>query len=117
MAVAAALVAAGLLAVLYYNAKLKGVEFGKQAPVHLAVLPFTSSVDDPGTKAFCNGLTETLAVKLTQLSGTHPLQVVPISEVRAEGISNVEQARKGFGVTLVLEGSLQESGKQGPDHV
>jgi tetratricopeptide (TPR) repeat protein/TolB-like protein len=111
VAVAAALVAA-LLAILYHNAKLKGVELGKQAPVHLAVLPFTSSVDDPGTKAFCNGLTETLAVKLTQLSGTHPLQVVPISEVRAEGISNVEQARKGFGVTLVLEGSLQESGNR-----
>ncbi len=112
VAVAAALVAACLLAILYHNAKLKGVELSKQAPVHLAVLPFTSSVDDPGTKAFCNGLTETLAVKLTQLSGTHPLQVVPISEVRAEGISNVVQARKGFGVTLVLEGSLQESGNR-----
>jgi serine/threonine protein kinase/tetratricopeptide (TPR) repeat protein len=110
--VVAALVAAVLLAVFYYNRKAKDFGFGKQTPVHLAVLPFTSTVEDSSTKAFCNGLTETLAVKLTQLSGSQPLQVVPTSEVRAEGISNVEQARKGFGVTLVLEGSLQESGNR-----
>jgi len=109
--VAAALVAAGLLAVFYYNGKGKGLGLGKQTPVHLAILPFTSTVEDPSTKAFCNGLTEMLAVKLTQLSSSTPLQVVPTSEIRAEGISSVEQARKGFGVTLVLEGSLQESGK------
>jgi serine/threonine protein kinase/tetratricopeptide (TPR) repeat protein len=109
---AAALVAAGLLAVFYYNGKAKGLGFGKQTPVHLAVLPFTSTVEDSSTKAFCNGLTETLAVKLTQLSGSNPLLVVPTSEIRAEGITNVEQARKGFGVTLVLEGSLQESGNR-----
>src|SRR5947199_1106438 len=109
--VAAALVAAGLLAVFSYNGKAKGFVFGKHTPVHLAILPFTSTVGDPSTKAFCNGLTEMLAVKLTQLSSSTPLQVVPTSEIRAEGISSVEQARKGFGVTLVLEGSLQESGK------
>ena len=110
--VAAALVAAGLLAVVYYNGKEKGLGLGKQTPVHLAILPFTSTVEDPSTKAFCNGLTETLAAKLTQLSGRNPLQVVPTSEIRAEGITNVEQARKGFGVTLVLEGALQESGNR-----
>ncbi len=109
--VAAALVAAGLLAVFSYNGKAKGFGFGKQTPVHLAILPFTSTVEDPSTKAFCDGLTEMLAVKLTQLSSSTPLQVVPTSEIRAEGIGSVEQARKGFGVTLVLEGSLQESGK------
>jgi tetratricopeptide (TPR) repeat protein/TolB-like protein/tRNA A-37 threonylcarbamoyl transferase component Bud32 len=110
--VATAMVAASLLAVFYYNGKAKGFGVGKPALVHLAVLPFTSTVDNPGTKAFCNGLTETLAVKLTQLSGSNPLQVVPTSEIRAEGISNVEQARRGFGVTLVLEGSLQEVGNR-----
>ncbi len=110
--VVAALVAAGLLAAFYYNGKAKGFGVGKPTLVHLAVLPFTSTVDDPGTKAFCNGLTETLAVKLTQLTGSNPLQVVPTSEIRAEGIKNVEQARRGFGVTLVLEGSLQESGNR-----
>jgi len=110
--VAAALVAVGLLAVFYYSDKAKGFGLGKQTPVHLAVLPFTSTVEDPSTRAFCNGMTEMLAVKLTQLSSSNPLQVVPTSEIRAEGISSVEQARQAFGVTLVLEGSLQESGKR-----
>lgn len=110
--VAATLLVVGLLAVVYYKGKAKDVAFDKQPPVHLAVLPFTSTVEDPGTKALCNGLTETLAVKLTQLSGGNPVQVVPASEIRAEGITNVEQARKGFGVTLVLEGALQESGNR-----
>ena len=110
--VAVALLVVGLLALVYYSLKAKDSGLGKQTPVHLAVLPFTSTLEDPGTKAFCNGLTETLAVKLTQLSGSNPLQVVPTSEIRAEGITNVEQARKGFGVTLVLEGALQESGNR-----
>ena len=109
--VATALVVASLLAVFSYNGKVKGF-LGKQTPVHLAILPFTSTVEDPSTTAFCNGLTEMLAVKLTQLSSSTPLQVVPTSEIRAEGISSVERARKGFGVTLVLEGSLQESGRK-----
>jgi len=109
--VAAALAAACLLAVLYHNGRMKNTDT-QQTSMHLAVLPFTSTIKDPNTKAFCDGLTETLAVKLTQLSGSHPIQVVPISEVRAEGITSVEQARKGFGVTIVLEGSLQESGNR-----
>src|SRR6266849_8986635 len=111
--ISALLIAAGLLAVFYHQDKVKGwFGLGKPTPIHLAVLPFISTGDDPNTKAFCNGLTETLAVKLTQLTGSYPLQIVPTSEVRAEGITNVEQARKGFGVNLVLEGSLQESGNR-----
>jgi tetratricopeptide (TPR) repeat protein/TolB-like protein len=68
--------------------------------------------DDPGSKAFCNGLTETLTAKLTQLTDNYPLQVVPSSEIRAQGVTSVEQARKNFGVGLVLEGSLHSSGNQ-----
>ncbi len=81
-------------------------------PVQLAVLPFTPAANDPGSNAFCNGLTETLTAKLTQLSGNYPLQVVPTSEIRTEGVTSVEQARKNFGVGLVLEGSLHGSGGQ-----
>jgi serine/threonine-protein kinase len=81
-------------------------------PIQLAVLPFAPTGDDAGSKAFCNGLTETLAAKLTQLSGSHPLQVVPVSDVRAAGVTSVEQARKNFGVNMVLEGSLHGAGNQ-----
>jgi len=81
-------------------------------PVQLAVLPFTPASNDPSSNAFCNGLTETLTAKLTQLSGNYPLEVVPTSEIRTEGVTSVEQARKNFGVGLVLEGSLHGSGGQ-----
>jgi serine/threonine protein kinase/tetratricopeptide (TPR) repeat protein len=85
---------------------------GSSTPVQLAVLPFAPTANDPGNQAFCDGLTETLTAKLTQLSGDYPLQVVPTSEIRAEGVTSVEQARKNFGVGLVLEGSLHSSGSQ-----
>jgi serine/threonine protein kinase/Tfp pilus assembly protein PilF len=85
---------------------------GLSTPIQLAVLPFAPTADDPGSKAFCNGLTETLTAKLTQLTDNYPLQVVPSSEIRAEGVTSVEQARKNFGVSLVLEGSLHSSGNQ-----
>jgi eukaryotic-like serine/threonine-protein kinase len=82
------------------------------APAQLAVLPFTPTGDDPSAKAFGDGLTDTLTAKLTQLTGSYPLQVVPTSEVRAASVTSVEQARKDFGVGLVLEGSLHSSGNQ-----
>src|SRR5713226_2227998 len=64
------------------------------APVHLAVLLFTPAAADSSSSAFCNGLTETLTAKLTQLTGNYPLQVAPTSEIRTEGVTSVEQARK-----------------------
>jgi len=82
------------------------------AGMRLAVLPFTPAGGDANSKAFADGLTETLAAKLTQLTGSYPLQVVPPSEVRGEGITTVDQARKGFGVDRVLIGTLHESGNR-----
>ncbi len=124
---AAALVAAVLLSTVAYRqiasksnrrlqragSNLPGLSsIASSTPLQLAVLPFTPMADDPGSKAFCNGLTETLTAKLTQLTGSYPLQVVPTSEIRTESVTSVEQARKAFGVGLVLEGSLHGSGSQ-----
>ncbi len=111
---AALLVAALISAAVYRETRSsRGLNLaGSATPVELAVLPFTPMADDPGSKAFCNGLTETLTAKLTQLTGSYPLQVVPTSEIRTEGVTSVEQARKSFGVGLVLEGSLHGSGNQ-----
>jgi eukaryotic-like serine/threonine-protein kinase len=119
--ISAALVAGLLLcALVYWQAKSftfwhaksnSGIDLGgSSTPVQLAVLPFAPMADDAGSKAFCNGLTETLTAKLTQLTDNYPLQVVPTSEIRSEGVTSVEQARKNFGVGLVLEGSLHSSG-------
>ncbi len=77
---------------------------------YLAVLPFNSSAGDANTRAFSAGLTESLAVRLKQLQLGYPLQVVPPSEILAEGVNTVEQAHKSFGANLVLEGSVRESG-------
>jgi tetratricopeptide (TPR) repeat protein/TolB-like protein/predicted Ser/Thr protein kinase len=77
---------------------------------YLAVLPFNSTAGDANSRAFSAGLTESLAVRLKQLGIRYPLQVVPPSEILAEGINTVEQAHKSFGANLVLEGSVRESG-------
>jgi serine/threonine protein kinase/Tfp pilus assembly protein PilF len=76
----------------------------------LVVLPFLASDSDPSTRAFSDGLTETLTTKLTRLPGDYALLVVPSSEVRAREVHTAEQAHNVFGVNLVLEGSLAQSG-------
>lgn len=111
---AALLVGLLLFAAFYWQARSsRGMSLGgSPAPIQLAVLPFAATADDAGIRAFCDGLTETLTAKLTQLTDNYPLQVVPSSEIRAEGVTSVEQARKNFGVGLVLGGSLHSSGNQ-----
>lgn len=76
----------------------------------VAVLPFAIVNSDANAKPFSDGLTETLTAKLTQLTVDPTLQVVPAPEIRARGASTIDDARKEFGVTLVVEGNLQRSG-------
>jgi serine/threonine-protein kinase len=76
----------------------------------LAVLPLRAQADDSGTIAFDNGLVETLTARLSQLSRNHPLQVVPASEVRAKGVTNLQEAREQFGATLGLQLNVERSG-------
>ncbi len=78
----------------------------------VAVLPLSVVGGDAQTAAFGAGLTETLTAKLTQLTGDPSLQVVPATEIRGKHVSTVDEARKEFGVNLVLEGSLHKSGQQ-----
>jgi serine/threonine protein kinase/tetratricopeptide (TPR) repeat protein len=81
----------------------------KSAQMHLAILPFTPSSNDSNSRAFADGLTETVAVRLTQLTSSYPLQIVPPREISAGTIQTAEQARRSFGVNTVLEGNLRES--------
>jgi eukaryotic-like serine/threonine-protein kinase len=76
----------------------------------VAVLPFTLTTGDAKEKPFSDGLTETLTAKLTQLTIDPTLQVVPAPEVRARNPSTIDDIRKEFGATLVVEGNLQRSG-------
>jgi len=75
----------------------------------LAILPFTPSSDDVNSRAFAEGLTETITVRLTQLTSAYPLEIVPPREINREAIQSAGQARQKFNVNLVLEGSLRES--------
>jgi eukaryotic-like serine/threonine-protein kinase len=77
----------------------------------LAILPLTVPADDPRISALEYGLADTLATRLTQVTGNRALQVVPASEIRARGITSLEQARQEFGVNLGLELSLRRSGE------
>ncbi len=77
---------------------------------HIAVLPFVAVEPDSGLRAFSQGLSEALTANLTQLTDKHPLQIVPSSEIRAQSVTSVEQARAGLGVNLVLEGSFYQAG-------
>ncbi|HWQ03690.1 MAG TPA: protein kinase, partial [Candidatus Nitrosotenuis sp.] len=78
---------------------------------NVAVLPFHSIGNSPQSQAYCDGLTETLTVKLTQLTAAHALQVVPSSEVRARKVSSAEEARRELGVNLVLSGTYHQVGE------
>jgi len=77
----------------------------------LAVLPLSNKDGSSEELAFDNGLVETLTSRLTQLSKDHPLQVVPASEVRAKGVTNLEEAREQFGSTLGLQLNVERSGQ------
>ena len=77
----------------------------------MAVLPIVVPTDDPQSAALEYGLADTLTARLTQVIGNRPLQVVPASEIRAKGITSLDQARQEFGVNLGLELSLHRSGE------
>jgi serine/threonine-protein kinase len=76
----------------------------------LALLPLTVAASDAQTVALEYGLADTLATRLTKLTGSRPLQIVPASEIRAKGVTTLDQARQEFGVNLGLELSLRRSG-------
>ncbi|MBZ5509651.1 MAG: protein kinase [Acidobacteriia bacterium] len=71
----------------------------------VAVLPFEAIGGKAENQALCRGLTELLTARLAQVSKRSGVEVVPSSEVRLQGVSSAEDARKKLGVTLVVEGS------------
>ncbi len=78
---------------------------------HLAVLPFTIIGGDEADKAFCDGLVETLASKLTRLEQFQKsLWVVPFSDVRESRITSPSDVRRVFRVPLALKGSFKRIG-------
>lgn len=77
----------------------------------IAVLPFQTIDEDRELRALSDGMAEVLTSQLTQLE---PLQaafaVVPASEIRSRNIDSVHQARKQYGISLAVTGSIQRIG-------
>lgn len=77
----------------------------------IAVLPAGGAVaEDPEIAALNDGLVATLTARLTQLTRTHNLQVIPTSAVRERSIDGLEMARRELGVTLVLNFEVHRIG-------
>jgi len=78
------------------------------AEKHLLVLPFVNYGGGASGQAFCDGVAETLSSSLTRLEQFQgSLRVVPASEVRQEKLASARDARRAFGVNLVVSGSVQ----------
>jgi tetratricopeptide (TPR) repeat protein/TolB-like protein len=105
---------AGLLLGAYASTPVQRWLRGNPPPqrVFLAVLPFAPGSGDVNGRALSDGVTEALAARLTELTASYPVEVVGPREIRAESVQDAEQARKVFGATLALEGSLSRSDHQ-----
>jgi len=72
---------------------------------NLVILPCRAG-GDPRTEAYCDGLTDTLSARITPLAVARGLQVTSTLEVRQRGVRDASQARREFGATLILDGSM-----------
>lgn len=84
---------------------------GRAAPRvnQLVILPLTAASGDSDAAAFGNGLIQTLTSRLTKLTVTHALQVVPASEIRAKNVSSLREASEEFGANLGVEVNIERA--------
>ena len=93
------------------SSKTSSSNLGTAVTRQLVILPFQpSDSSDSSSRAFANGLTDTLSAKLGEISDRYRLQVVPAFEVRAQQVSDARRARTMLGAGMVLNGTLQRSG-------
>ena len=85
------------------------IRSSQSAVRNLVVLPCRAN-DDAVSQAYCDGLTDTLSAKLTPLAVARGLQMTSTVEVRGRGVHDADKARREFGATLILEGSILRSG-------
>jgi serine/threonine-protein kinase len=104
-----------LVAVLWLSGAWQRIlgRYAIPAEKQLVVLPFRNVGGDAANQAFCDGLTETLTTTLTQLEQFQgALRVVASAEVRKEEVASPSEARRLFGATLALSGSVQRIGER-----
>jgi tetratricopeptide (TPR) repeat protein len=79
----------------------------------IALLPFATvavgTAENEKLMAFGKGLLEDVAAKLSQLSATHDLEVVPARTLEDKKVTTLADAQKEFGVNLGLTVSLEQA--------
>jgi serine/threonine-protein kinase len=84
--------------------------FQKPAPVeydHVALLPINYTGNNPDEKKLVFGLFEYLTGQIGKIRNSErKLSVVPSSEIRAENVSSIKQARSLFNINLAIEATI-----------
>ena len=79
---------------------------------HVAVLPLRVNDESPAMVALGEGLMDSLSRRLSNLQVRNSsFWVVPATEIRSQRVQSPSEARRLFGATMVLTGSLERDGK------
>jgi serine/threonine-protein kinase len=82
------------------------------AQKHIAVLPFHMTGAQPQEAALFDGLTDTVTNRLMQLTASQPVWIIPFSEITANHVTSMQEARTKLGANLTLDGNLQRTGEE-----
>ena len=111
------LLAAAVAAVVLMACALAWRAFGPS--IHLpavktiAILPFRNVGNASDSQAFCEGLTESLIGRLSQLERFDDhFSVVPTVEFNSRTIRNAADTQRAFGATLALTGSVERTAER-----
>jgi eukaryotic-like serine/threonine-protein kinase len=82
------------------------------APVPmLAMLPPQIDGSSPELRAFADGLSATVAAKLSGLSENHDIEIIDTAQVTKANASSPDQALRTLGANLTLQLTVQQSGE------
>jgi eukaryotic-like serine/threonine-protein kinase len=100
--------------VTFRNTVLEWVSILPPVPTvkHVAVLPFHMTGAQPQEVALFEGLTDTVTNRLMQLTAAQPVGIVPCSEINANHVTTMQEARGKLGANLAVDGSVQRHGDQ-----
>ena len=113
LVVSLSLVAVVAVAFVFRNKILEWFGMPPEPAVkHVAVLPFHMTGAQPQEVALFEGLTDTVTNRLMQLTASQPVGIIPFSEINANHIASMSEARAKLGANLALDGNVQRNGEQ-----
>jgi len=94
----------------FHSIKTRVFQAGIPRKKQIAVLPFSNLTGDENNQHYCDGLFEILTSKLCQFEQFQSsLSIVPSTEIRQFNIMSAFEAKKQFGVNLVIKCNLQKN--------